>query len=164
MPKSHQMCTHSLWLMDIHFQHCISKLQPIAFQHFPPHQQKLLREQLSSLLQGVVSMRLLPKKDGQGLIPAAEILASTPTIKDLLYNGKTREIYKALQEGSYYGTQTFNQSLKGLYEKEHITLEDALAAADNEDELKLELRGIKKGSGTGDFNFSKFERPKPKKA
>ena len=64
---------------------------------------------------------------------------------------------------SLLDAQTLNQSLKGLYEKEHITIEDALAAADNEDELKLELRGIKKGSSTGDFNFSKFERPKPKK-
>jgi twitching motility protein PilT len=123
---------------------------------FPPHQYDLLREQLAMLLEGVLSLRLMPRKDGKGLIPAAEIMLSTPTIKELLHGGKTRELYKAIQEGNtYYGTQTFNQSLKNLYLKELISMEDALAKADNPDELKLELRGIVKGTSSGDFNFKK---------
>lgn len=122
---------------------------------FPPHQYQLLREQLAMLLEGVISLRLVLRKDGKGLVPAVELLLGSPTIKELLYTGKTRELYNALQEEStYYGTQTFNQSLKDLYLKELITLEDALAKSDKPDELKLELRGIIKGSKSNDFNTS----------
>jgi Tfp pilus assembly pilus retraction ATPase PilT len=84
-------------------------------------------------------------------------MCATPTTRELLLHGKTRELYKALKEGGYYGCMTFNQSLKSLLERDLITLEDALHAADNPDELKLELRGISKdnaqrwsASGGGD--------------
>jgi twitching motility protein PilT len=139
--------------------HTINASQTVEriINFFPPHQHQLLREQLSMLLEGVISMRLLPRRDGKGLIPATEILLSTPTIKELLFNGKTRELYGALKEGAYYGTQTYNQSLKDLYMKEMITLEDAMAGADSPDELKLEIRGIMKGTASGDFDFTKFK-------
>ena len=75
---------------------------------------------------------------------AVELMIATPTVQELLLNGKTRELYKALKEGGYYGCMTFNQSLKSLLERDLITLEDALNAADSPDELKLELRGISK--------------------
>ena len=52
---------------------------------------------------------------------------------------------KALEEGAYYGTMTFNQSLIRLFEAGNISLEDALAASDNPDELKLQMRGITQG-------------------
>lgn len=135
--------------------HTINAYQTVEriINFFPPHQHQFLREQLAMLLQGVISMRLLPRKDGKGLVPAVEILVATPTVKELLYSGKTRELYEALKEGSYYGTQTFNQSLKDLYLKELITVEDALATADRPDEFKLELRGISKGRKSDDFNF-----------
>ena len=68
--------------------------------------------------------------------------------------GRTRELRKAIYEGSeYYASQTFNQSLKGLYRNGLITYDEALAAADNPDELKLEIRGISKGSRAADFDF-----------
>jgi twitching motility protein PilU len=71
-------------------------------------------------------------------------MSSTPTIQELLLHGKTRELYKAIKDGSYYGCSTYNQALKSLLERDLITLEDALSAADSPDELKLELRGISK--------------------
>ena len=109
------------------------------------------------LLEGVVSQRLLPTKDGTARMPSVELMCNTPTIQELLLHGKTRELYKAIKDGSYYGCMTFNQSLKSLLERDLITLEDALTAADSPDELKLELRGISKdnqrqfgaGSGSG---------------
>ena len=52
---------------------------------------------------------------------------------------------KALSEGSYYGTMTFNQSLIRLFEDGNISLEDALSASDNPDELQLQMRGITAG-------------------
>jgi twitching motility protein PilT len=133
--------------------HSVNAFQTVEriINFFEPHQHHLLRQQLSLLLQGVISQRLIVRSDGKGMLPAAEIMLSTPTIKDLLYEGKTRDLYQAIQEGNtYYGTQTFNQSLKGLYKDNFITLEDAMVYSDRPDELKLELRGISKA---GDFDF-----------
>jgi Tfp pilus assembly pilus retraction ATPase PilT len=86
-------------------------------------------------------------------VPAVEIMMATPTIRDILLDGRTTELYKAIKEGGYFGCQTFNQSLKEIYEKDFITLADALQAADNPDELKMELKGIVKGTRAGDFDF-----------
>ena len=122
---------------------------------YPPHEHHFLQQQLALIMIGVISQRLLPRIDGQGVVPAVELMLSTPTVRELLADGKTRELYKAIYEGAkYYGTQTFNQSLKGLYQEGLISIENAMAAADNPDELKLEIRGIVKGSQSGgDFNF-----------
>jgi twitching motility protein PilT len=111
---------------------------------FPPYQHDFIRLQLSQLLQGVISLRLLPTRDGAMRVPAVELMLATPTISELLLAGKFRELYKAIKEGAYYGTQTFNQSLRKLIEKDLISVEEALRAADSPDELKLELRGISK--------------------
>jgi len=139
--------------------HSLNAMQTVdrIINFFPPHFHAFLQLQLAQLLEGVVSQRLLPTKDGTARMPAIELMVSTPTVQELLLHGKTREIYKALKDGSYYGCMTFNQSLKSLLERDLITLEDALAAADSPDELKLELRGISKdanrsfntGSGSG---------------
>ncbi|HXG60205.1 MAG TPA: type IV pilus twitching motility protein PilT [Planctomycetota bacterium] len=139
--------------------HSLNAMQTVdrIINFFPPHQHAFLQLQLSMLLQGVISQRLLPTKDGAARMPAVELMTSTPTIQELLLHGKTRELYKALKDGSYYGCMTFNQSLKSLLERDLITLEDALSAADSPDELKLELRGISKdaqrhfGGGGGGF-------------
>ena len=111
--------------------------------------------QLSLTLEGVVCQRLLRRKNDQSRVPAVEVMLNTPTIRELLYEGRTRELRKAIYEGShYYGTQTFHQSLVHLYREGLITYDDAMAAADSPDELKLELRGITKGSAASDFDFS----------
>jgi twitching motility protein PilT len=126
--------------------HSLNAMQTVdrILNMFPVHQHQFLQLQLAQLLEGVVSQRLLPTKDGAGRMAAVELMCATPTTRELLLHGKTRELYKALKEGSYYGCMTFNQSLKSLLERDLITLEDALHAADNPDELKLELRGISK--------------------
>jgi len=130
--------------------HTVNAMQAVEriMSLFPPHQHDFLRLQLSQLLQGVISQRLIKTKDGTGLVPAVEIMLATPTIKELLLSGKTNELYKAIKEGAYYGTQTFNQALMVLLQKDIISIDDALKAADNPEELKLELRGIIKGGGT----------------
>jgi len=126
--------------------HSLNAMQTVdrIINFFPPHHHPFLQMQLAQLLEGVVSQRLLPTKDGTARMPSIELMCSTPTVQELLLHGKTRELYKALKDGSYYGCMTFNQSLKSLLERDLITLEDALAAADSPDELKLELRGISK--------------------
>lgn len=129
--------------------HTVNAIQTVEriITFFPPHQHDLLRLQLSMVLQGVVSQRLIPKRDSKGRVPAVELMVSTPTIKEILQEGRTKEIYSAIAEGhEYYGSQTFNQSLKTLYQSSVISLEEAMAAADNPDELKLEIRGISRGT------------------
>ena len=66
-------------------------------------------------------------------------------MRDLLQSGNTRNLPTALAEGSYYGTMTFNQSLIRLFEAGNISLDDALAASDSPDELKMQMRGISTG-------------------
>lgn len=120
---------------------------------FPPHQHSLIRLQLSMVLEGVISQRLIKRKSGKGRAPAVEIMIKSPTIREVLMEGRTEELYKNLKEGDYFGSQTFNQSLKRLYQEDIISLEEAMAASDNADEFKLELKGITKGSRAADFDF-----------
>jgi len=119
---------------------------------FPPHQHNLIRLQLSLILEGVVSQRLIKRKASQGRLPAVELMIKSPTIKELLMEGRTNELYKAVRDGDYFGSQTFNQALKKMYQSEQITLEEALSGADNPEELKLELKGVTKGTAA-DFDF-----------
>ena len=114
---------------------------------FPPHQHDLVRLQLSTVLMGVASQRLLPNLKTSGMVPAVELLMATPRVRELVYEGQTLELDKALTDGAeYYGTQTFNMSLKSIYEAGLCSLDDAIAASDNPDDLKLLLRGIQTGT------------------
>src|SRR5439155_12641444 len=112
---------------------------------FPPHQQKQIRLQLASVLKAVVSMRLVPRADKTGRVPAVEVLRTTAYIRDCIENkDKTKLIRDALAAGtSQYGMQTFDQSLYLLYQRELITLDEALRRATNADEFKLRIAGIR---------------------
>src|SRR5437762_7789246 len=112
---------------------------------FPPHQQKQVRLQLAAVLKAVVSMRLVPRADGQGRVPAVEVLRSTAYIRDCIENkDKTKLIRDAIAAGtSQYGMQTFDQSLYLLYKKDLITLDEALRRATNPDEFRLKIAGIR---------------------
>lgn len=107
---------------------------------FPPHHQHLLLTQLSTLLKGVVSQRLMPKADGSGLIPAIEILTLSPSVARLLRENKLWEIPKYMTAGDVYGMKSFHQCLMELIEKEIITPKIALEYADKKEELEMELR------------------------
>lgn len=84
---------------------------------FPPHQQQQVRIQLANTLLGVVSQKLLPQSGGQGLVPAVEVMISTPAIKNLIREGKTHQIYSSIQTGSKYGMQTMESSIVKLQQK-----------------------------------------------
>jgi twitching motility protein PilT len=115
---------------------------------FPPHQQKQIRLQLASVLKSIISMRLLPRADGLGRVPAVEVLIATAYIRDCVENKeKTKLIRDAITQGtSQYGMQTFDQSLYLLYKNGLITLEEALRRATNPDEFKLKIQGIQSTS------------------
>ena len=123
---------------------------------FPPHQQKQIRIQLSAVLRAVVSMRLLPRADGLGRVPAVEVLISTAYIRDCIeQKEKTKLIRDAIAAGtSQYGMQTFDQSLFMLYRSGLITLDEALRRASNPDELRLRIQGIQ---STADMSREEME-------
>jgi twitching motility protein PilT len=111
---------------------------------FPPHQQRQVRIQLSSVLKAVVSQRLIPRADAVGRVPAVEVMVSTPLIRDCIVDkDRTALIHGAIAAGtSQYGMQSFDQSILGLYQQGLVTLEEALRWASNVDELKLKVQGI----------------------
>ncbi len=115
---------------------------------FPPHQQKQIRIQLAAVLKAIISMRLLPRADGLGRVPAVEVLISTPYIRDCVETKeKTKLIRDAIAQGtSQYGMQTFDQSLYLLYKNGLITLEEAMRRATNPDEFRLRIQGIQSTS------------------
>lgn len=115
---------------------------------FPPYQHKQVRMQLSSVLKGIISMRLMPKADGRGRVPAVEVLVATALIKDCILDpDKTKTIPDAIEQGAiHYGMQTFDQSLFGLYKSGLITYEEALRRATNPDDFVLKVKGIQSTS------------------
>ena len=129
----------------------IANLHTISTSHtiervvnfFQPHQHAEIRMQLSLLLKGIMSLRLVPLKDGAGRMPVTEVLIPTPTIVDLIREGKIHEIEYYIKDGGMYGMQTFNQVLLDLYRAEKITKETALDFAEKKDELIMGLKDLR---------------------
>jgi len=117
---------------------------------FPSSQQPQVRTQLSLVLEGIVCQALLPKISG-GRVAALEIMVPNPAIRNLIREDKIHQIYSAMQTGQEkMGMQTMNQSLATLYQKKQITLETALSASSNRDELQdLINRGVGVVAGAG---------------
>ena len=103
---------------------------------FPSHQQQQVRVQLSTALMGVVTQQLVPTKGGKGRAVAAEVMVVTPAIRNLIREGKTHQIYSAMQAGGRYGMQTMDQSLAQLVKHGAIEMETAVERCANEDDLR----------------------------
>lgn len=113
---------------------------------FPVNQQQQIRIQLSLVLQGVISQRLLNRADGSGRVAAVEIMINSPTIKKLIEEGRTSEIHKAIESSVlYYRMQTLDQSLIELYNNGLITFEEALSVSTDPEGLKRMSKGIDTG-------------------
>jgi len=114
----------------------------------PPHQQKQIRLQLGAVIRAIISMRLMPRADGLGRVPAVEILIRTGYVRECIENKeKTSLLRDAIQAGtSQYGMQTFDQSLYSLYRAGLITLDEALRRASNPNEFRLKIQGIQSTS------------------
>jgi twitching motility protein PilT len=120
---------------------------------FPAGQQSQIRTQLSLVLEGIVCQALLPRADGKGRVVSLEILVPNPAIRNLIRDDKIHQIYGAMQTGQEkLGMQTANQSLASLHLKRLITLEVALGASSNKDELQDMINrgvGVVAGAGMG---------------
>ena len=108
---------------------------------FPPHQQKQIRVSLAGSLKGILSQRLLPRKDGRGRVPAIEVLVMNGRLRDMILNpDQTHQILDIVAESGFYGMQTFDQALLGLYRAGLVNLEDAMHAATNQHDFQLALK------------------------
>jgi twitching motility protein PilT len=103
---------------------------------FPAHQQQQIRVQLAASLQGVVTQQLLPRSGGGGRAVASELLIATPAVRNLIRDGKTHQIYSAMQAGGKFGMQTMDQSLANLLQAGIIDLGLALERCANEEDLR----------------------------
>jgi twitching motility protein PilT len=108
---------------------------------FPPHQQGQVRMQLSIALQGIVTQQLLPTADGSGRTVACEVLVPTPAIRNLIREGKTHQIYSAIQTSAASGMQTMDSHLAHLVRQGKINRALAEQRAAIPEELKRLLGG-----------------------
>lgn len=126
--------------------HTINAVQTIirVVNFFPPHLHDEIRMQLSLILKGTISVRLLSRKDGKGRVPAVETMVVTPTIARLIRDGEIREIQMYIDEGALFGMQSFRKSLVKLVKDGLVDPIEARNYADSKDEFDLELKGIKR--------------------
>ena len=103
---------------------------------FPPDQQHQVRVQLSVALQGIVTQQLLPTADGLGRVAACEVLVPTPAVRNLIREGKTHQIYSALQTGGTHGMQTMDAAMADLVRQNKITRELAEQRSSTPEELR----------------------------
>ncbi len=129
---------------------------------FPPHQHRQIRLQLGAVVQAVISLRLMPRADGLGRVPAVEVLVRTDYIRECIENKeKTKYIKDAIKQGtSQYGMQTFDQSLYQLYKSGLITFDEAMRRATNPNEFRLKIQGIQSTSDVaGEEMDAELEAP-----
>jgi twitching motility protein PilT len=126
--------------------HTVNAVQAITriVNFFPPHLHEEIRQQVSIILKGVISLRLLPRVDKPGRIPAYETMVVTPTISRLIREGKVKEIQNFIDEGELFGMQSFKKSLVNLVKSEIVDEETARVFAESKDEFNLELKGVKR--------------------
>jgi twitching motility protein PilT len=105
---------------------------------FPLHEQSQARAMLASTLRGVVSQRLVPTPDGDGRVAVCEILRMTGRARDMVMDqDQTSRLHEVIQEGEYYGMQTFDQALLKHYQAGRVSMEDALRVASSPHDFKL---------------------------
>jgi len=122
---------------------------------YPPHEQADVRFTLSSALQAIISLRLAPRSDRGGRIPACEVLINTATVRDNIRDlDKTLNIPALIRDGTVqYGMQSFDQSLMNWYSKGVISYESALFYATSPSEFALKVQGVAGASDTSWDNF-----------
>jgi len=99
--------------------------------------------QLSLILRGTISLRLLPTRDGSGRVPAFETMVVTPTIARLIREGKVQEIQHFIDSGELFGMQSFKKTLVDLVKSGKIDVNEARKISDSKDEFDQAMSGIK---------------------
>lgn len=111
---------------------------------FPPHHQQQIRVQLASVLEAVFSQQLIPHASGVGRVPAVEVMIANSAMRNLIREGKTHQIYNAIQTGAKVGMATMEQSLYELCCAKMITPEEALNHTMHPEDLRRMIEGARK--------------------
>lgn len=135
--------TGQLVLSTIHSINTTQTIERIV-NFYPPFQHQEVRVQLSLLLKGIISQRLIPRADNKGRIPACETMILTPTIAGLIREGKTNEIINYIEDGEIFGMETFDHCLARLCREDKISIQEAKRFCDSSEVLELALKGIKR--------------------
>jgi twitching motility protein PilU len=131
--------TGHLCLATLHANSANQALDRII-NFFPEERRQQLLMDLSLNLKGMISQRLIPKKESKGRAVAIEIMLNSPLISDLIFKGEVHEIKELMKKSRELGMQTFDQSLFDLHEADLITYEDALRNADSVNDLRLTIK------------------------
>src|SRR5687767_3466360 len=150
--------TGHLVLSTLHTTDASSTINRVL-SFYPPHQQAEVRFSLANALQAVISLRLVPRADKPGRVPATEVLINTAAVRDQIRDmEKALNIPDLIKEGTVqYGMQTFDQSLMQWYSQGVISYESAVFYASSPAEFALRVQGV---AGTSDQSWSSFEKKK----
>jgi twitching motility protein PilT len=147
MAALHAAETGHLVFSTLHTTDAVQTINRIV-NAFEPHVRDPIRHQLASILQGIISQRLVKKAEGRGRLAVAELLMITPAIRDYIMRDETSEIYQMLSKAELEGVNNLNHALHRACRNQYITPEDALAVSDNPTELQQMMRGAFHGTGT----------------
>ena len=131
--------TGHLCLATLHANSANQALDRII-NFFPEERRQQLLMDLSLNMKGLISQRLIPKKEAKGRVVAIEIMLNSPLISDLIFKGEVHEIKEIMKKSRELGMQTFDQALFDLYEADKISYEDALRNADSVNDLRLNIK------------------------
>ncbi|HEU4846026.1 MAG: PilT/PilU family type 4a pilus ATPase [Pseudomonadota bacterium] len=143
--------TGHLCLATLHANSANQALDRII-NFFPEERRQQLLMDLSLNLRGMISQRLVPRKESRGRAVAIEIMLNSPLISDLIFKGQVHEIKELMKKSRELGMQTFDQSLFDLFEADLITYEDALRNADSVNDLRLTIKLEGKAAKTRDLS------------
>jgi twitching motility protein PilU len=131
--------TGHLCLATLHANSANQALDRII-NFFPEERRQQLLMDLSLNMKGLISQRLIPRKETKGRVVAIEIMLNSPLISDLIFKGDVHEIKEIMKKSRELGMQTFDQALFDLYEADKISYEDALRNADSVNDLRLNIK------------------------
>ncbi len=142
--------TGHLVLSTLHTTDATETINRIV-EFFQPSEQRQVRLVLAGVLKGTMCQRLVPTADGEGRVPATEVLVVNGRVQGWIADESSRQdIQTIIAEGDYYGMHSFDQTLLGLYESGKIDLRAAMAASSNPHDLTvaMRLRGLDIGDGS----------------
>ena len=106
---------------------------------YPANQQNQIRSQLANTLQAVLSQQLFQRTDTPGMVPALEILISTPAVRNLIRESRTFEIPNVIETNRAMGMQALDNAISALYFNGQVSRDDAIAKAVNPEKLHKTL-------------------------
>jgi twitching motility protein PilT len=149
--------TGHLLLSTLHTPDAVTTIMRIIAM-FPPEEQDVVRIRIAEALNAVISQRLLPRKDGNGRVVAAEVMVVTPAIRDLILEARIGEIRDFIKDGrEQYKMQTFDQHLVDLVNADVVSFEIAKAASTRPADFELEMKMLGGGPETTNGNHGNHD-------